>query len=132
MEHTYHFMMNQPGFNRGNVLATLFRFIAMIDSEHKRFEELFRYQENLLLIHDKFNNIDILIATEGKDVDMDAPFLWTVDGIHYLPQRDISQEELNDFIEVVNDNYDDYWMISKSPIGYQWMVSEKWQNKEKV
>ena len=25
-----------------------------------------------------------------------------------------------------------YWMISKSPIGYQWMVSEKWQNKEKV
>ena len=39
---------------------------------------------------------------------------------------------LNNFIEVVNDNYDDYWMISKSPIGYQWMVSEKWQNKEKV
>ncbi len=45
MEHTFHFMMNQPGFNRGNVLATLFRFIAMIDPEHKRFEELFRYHD---------------------------------------------------------------------------------------
>ena len=132
MGQSYHFMMNQPGFNRGNVLATLFRFIAMIDPQLKRLEDDFRYGENLLLIHDKFNNIDIPIAEETKDADMDDPFLWTVDGIHYLPKRDISQEEQNDFVEVVNDNYSDYWIISKSPIGYKWMATEKWRNKEKV
>ena len=124
-----HFMMNQPGFNRGNVLATLFRFIAIVDPGLKRLEDDFRYGKNLLLIHDRFNNIDIPIAEEAKDADMDDPFLWTVDGIHYLPKRDISQEELDDFVEVVNDNYGDYWMISKSPIGYKWMASEKWRNE---
>ena len=90
MGQTYHFLMNQPGFNRGNVLATLFRFIAMIDPQLKRLEDDFRYGENLLLIHDKFNNIDIPIAEEAKDADMDDPFLWTVDCVHYLPKRDIT------------------------------------------
>lgn len=129
MGQTYHFMMNQPGFNRGNVLATLFRFIAIVDPTLKRLEDDFRYGEKLLLIHDRFNNIDIPIAEEAENANMDKPFLWTVDGIHYLPKRDISQEELNDFVEVVNDNYGDYWMISKSPIGYKWMVSEKWRDR---
>ena len=128
MGQTYHFMMNQPGFNRGNVLATLFRFIAIVDPELKRLEDDFRYGEKLLLIHDRFNNIDIPIAEEAENANMDDPFLWTVDGIHYLPKRDISQTELNDFVEVINDNYGDYWIISKSPIGYKWMVSEKWRN----
>ena len=132
MEQSYHFLMNQPGFNRGNVLATLFRFIAIVDPKLKRLEDDFRYGKELLLIHDRFNNIDIPIAEETKDADMDDPFLWTVDCVHYLPKRDISQEELNDFVEVVNDNYSDYWIISKSPIGYKWMASEKWRNKEKV
>ena len=86
MIQSFHFMMNQPGFNRGNVLATLFRFIAIVDPTLKRFEDDFRYGKKLLLIHDKFNNIDIPIAEEAKDANMDDPFLWTVDGIHYLPR----------------------------------------------
>ena len=129
MGQSYHFMMNQPGFNRGNVLETLFRFIVKIDPTLKRLEDDFRFGEKLLLIHDRFNNIDIPIAVEAENADMDDPFLWTVEGIHYLPKRDISQTELNDFVEVVNDNYNDYWIISKSPIGYQWIASEKWKNR---
>lgn len=46
MGQSYHFMMNQPGFNRGNVLATLFRFIVKIDPTLKRLEDDFRFGEN--------------------------------------------------------------------------------------
>lgn len=88
---SYRVMMNQPGFNRGNVLASLFRFINVVDPDIKRMEDCFRYGNGLLLVHDRFNNIDIPIAVEAKDVDVDDPFLWTVDCTHYLPKRDISQ-----------------------------------------
>ncbi len=128
MGQSYHFMMNQPGFNCGNVLETLFRFIAMVDPEFKRLEDDFRFGEKLLLIHDRYNNQDIPIAEEAPEADTDVPFLWLVDTTYYLPKRDISKTELNDFVEVVNDNYGDYWLISKSPIGYLWMASEKWRS----
>ena len=120
---TYKLIVNQPLQNAGNVLSTVFLFITKQDPFLKRLEDLWVCDSQGVSIIDKFNRQTIRVGVLKEEGEGTGSSCINIDGTCYKPCPDISMAALQDFIDVVNDNYGDCLMIRKSSIGYAYYLA---------
>ena len=117
-------IVNQPYTNSANVLAAAMLFIKKKDLFLDRLEELWRPIPNGMALYDSFNRQIVKIGVEvpSEEADPDKSQYFSVDGTWYQCDAGLTREELDDAIQVLNETYDDFVAIIKSPIGYAYYL----------
>ena len=113
-------IVNQPFQSTKNVLTAALSFIKKKDLFLDRLEELWRPLPDGIALYDSFNRqiVKIGIVVSSEEADPDKPEYFSVDGTWYRCDDGITRENLDDAIQILNDAYDDFIAIIKSPIGY--------------
>ena len=117
-------IVNQPYTNSANVLSAAMMFIKKKDLFLDRLEELWRPLPNAMALYDSFNRqiVKIGIEVPSEEADPDKSAYFNVDGTWYQCDSTLTKEELDDAIQVLNEAYDDFIAIIKSPIGYAYYL----------
>ena len=117
-------IVNQPYTNSANVLAGVLLFIRKIDNDLLRLTDYWRLLEDGMALYNSFNRqiVKIGVKVPSEEADPDKSEYFNVDGTWYQCNAGLTREELDDAIQVLNETYDDFIAIIKSPIGYAYFL----------
>lgn len=117
-------IVNQPYTNSANVLAGAMLFIRKWDNDLLRLTDLWRPLEDGIALYDSFNHQIVRIgrSVQPQDVDYDKSRYFNVDGEWYECDAGLSRTELYDAIQILNDQYGDFFIIHPSGNFYEYYL----------
>ena len=118
-------IVNQPYSNPVQVLGTAFFFVKKVDQNLTRLSDLWRPSPDSIALYDSSSNQSIRFGHPvdlSEDPSQNYSKCLAVDDRCYEYDDNLTREEMEQVLQVLNNVYGDSFFIEPTPIGYAYYL----------
>ena len=118
-------IVNQPYSNPLQVLGTAFFFVKKVDQNLTRLSDLWRPSPDSIALYDSTSNQAIRFGHPvdlSEDPSQNYSKCLSVDDRCYEYDDNLTREEMEQVLQVLNNVYGDSFFIEPTPIGYAYYL----------